>query len=575
MTPTKTGPKPARRMTQVAEYSVKKPGAPTDLKLDANEGTPPPKALLDRLHDFGDALFCRYVKATFLEEKLARVHGVEPGQVLVTAGGDEAIDRVCRAFVEPGSEIVLPHPTFDMFYAFGRLAQGVMRPVPWFGETFPTDAFCAAITENTSLVIVVSPNNPTGVAVAFDDIRQLSEAAPHAVILLDMAYGPFADVNLAAQVRELPNVIGVFTFSKAFGMAGLRVGYARGPAHLIETMRAAGAPYPCSNASLSLAAAWLDEGGDVIATNIANIRKERAALEKTIDELGGRAVPSQANFVFARFRDADWVIDAMAGMGVLLRRIPDQGEFEGGLRITCPNDVNDFQRLNGALQTVLSPQALLFDMDGVLVDVSGSYRQAILQTAASFGATINEADIAEAKAAGGANDDWELTHRLIATAGIDASLEEVTERFEELYQGANGTPGLKENETLVPSAQWLAALAERYLLGIVTGRPRSDAESFLRKHDIERFFATVVTREDGPLKPDPTPLRIAMERLGISRTWYLGDTPDDIRSARSAGVLPIGVAAPGDDHGIVSSVLVGQGAARVLEKLQQLEELLP
>jgi phosphoglycolate phosphatase-like HAD superfamily hydrolase len=125
----------------------------------------------------------------------------------------------------------------------------------------------------------------------------------------------------------------------------------------------------------------------------------------------------------------------------------------------------------------------------------------------------------------------------------------------------------------VPAA-WLAALARRFPLAIVTGRPRADAERFLSRFGIRALFSAVVTRDDGPLKPDPFPVAAARDALGVRYAWMIGDTPDDMASARAAAVLPIGVLAPGDAPG-AADALDRAGAARVLNNPQELDSCLP
>jgi HAD superfamily phosphatase len=134
---------------------------------------------------------------------------------------------------------------------------------------------------------------------------------------------------------------------------------------------------------------------------------------------------------------------------------------------------------------------------------------------------------------------------------------------------------LRMTETLLLERSVIERLAGRIKLGIVTGRPGRDAHSFLETHDLHRFFDAVVTMEQAPLKPSPEPVRLALMRLGVDRAWMVGDTPDDMRSARAAGVLPLGVVAPADDPTIARLALVRAGAGRVLEKITDIEELLP
>ncbi len=127
---------------------------------------------------------------------------------------------------------------------------------------------------------------------------------------------------------------------------------------------------------------------------------------------------------------------------------------------------------------------------------------------------------------------------------------------------------------LVP-VEVLSRIAERLPLAIVTGRPREEAEWFLDKEGLTDLFPTVVCMEDGPLKPDPAPVQLARSRLAVERAWMVGDTPDDIRAARGAGVVPIGIVAPGHDPTASTAALRESGAATVLSAVDDLLELLP
>jgi HAD superfamily hydrolase (TIGR01548 family) len=219
----------------------------------------------------------------------------------------------------------------------------------------------------------------------------------------------------------------------------------------------------------------------------------------------------------------------------------------------------------------LAPQALLFDMDGVLADVSRSFRACIVATARSFGIDVSADQVREAKMAGDANDDWLLTWRLVRDGGGSATVADVTARFEALYQGIDGAPGLRRHETLLAPVTLLAELGRRLPMAVVTGRPRADALRFLREQGVEDLFPVVVTRDDAPLKPSPEPLRSALRQLGVERAWMIGDTPDDLRAARAAGVLPIGILAPGETD---EAGLFAAGASRVLATLSQIQEVL-
>ncbi|MCC6527050.1 MAG: TIGR01548 family HAD-type hydrolase [Polyangiaceae bacterium] len=568
--PSLLGPSAAIAAQKV--YAVARHPAPLDLYLDANEGGRPPPALLAALGGKDTDELRRYPRPAALEAALARHYGVKQEELCLTCGVDDALDRACRALLDPSREVVLPWPTFEMLPRYIAWSGAKLVEVDWPEGPYPLAAVEAAVTPRTAAIFVVSPNNPTGAVATGAELAALSRAAPHAMLLVDLAYAEFADEDLTRAALALPNAIAFRTLSKAWGLAGLRVGVALGRPEHIGWLRTAGHPFGVSSASIAIALARLEMGDAGLADYVARVRVERTALAALLRELGAHAPASQGNFVLCRPRDPLWLRDGLAGLGIGVRAWPGNPKLGALARVTCPGDPATYARLEAALRAVLRPEAVLFDMDGVLADVSQSYRRAIVETAASFGVALSAEDVARGKAAGGANNDWELTRRLCAERGVEAPLAEVMKRFERLYQGTADAPGLWRAEPLIPTRALCERLARRVKLGIVTGRPRADAERFLATHGVRELFGALVCMEDGPLKPDPAPVRTALDELGVTSAWLVGDTPDDVAAARAAGVVPVGFAGHGD--ATTQAALGRAGAAVVLESLDRLEGLL-
>lgn len=564
--------RPAARVAGVTAYRVPRHPAPVDLDLRGNEGAVPDAALLQTLS--GEDVLRRYPDAGPVRRRLAARFGVAEDRVLVTAGGDDALDRLCRAVLEPGRTLLLPTPGFEMTRRYAGLAGAEVVELPWPGEAFPEAELLQALGPDTGLVALTSPNNPTGAVIPWPQVARICAAAAEvgAVVLLDLAYVEFAAEDPTDRALAFDNVVVVRTVSKAWGLAGIRVGFALGPAEVLSWMAAAGAPYAVSAPSLALAAAALDAGDAEMRAFSAAVCGVRVALAGALQAAGCEVVPSEANFVFARSPRAAWLADGLAGLGIGVRTFPGKVGLEDALRIAVPPTDAGRARLLAGLGAVARPEAVLFDMDGVLVDVSRSYRAAIVAAAAAFGVEVGPADIRRIKAAGDANNDWIVSQRLIAAAGVPASLGDVTAAFEAAYQGTADAPGLWTQELLLATDALLDALAGRVRLGVVTGRPRRDAERLLAAAGWTDRFEVVVCMEDGPAKPDPAPVRTALAAMGVTRAWMVGDTPDDIRAARGAGVVPLGIRAPGDTD---AASLSSAGAARVLPTLDTLLELLP
>jgi histidinol-phosphate aminotransferase len=577
-TTTATGGGPRSWIDPASAYDQPVRGDPGMLRLDRNEGLLPSSAALAELAQADPELLRRYPDVTELAALLAARWGVAPERVIVTAGADEAIDRVCRAFLAPGRTMLLPDPSFEMLDRYVALAGGELARVAWPDDAFPTTAFLERIDARTAVVAVVSPNNPTGGVATLGDVRRLAAAAPDALILLDHAYVEYADDDLTTAVLDLPNVLVVRTLSKAWGLAGCRVGYAVGSPQIVAVLRAAGGPYPVAGPSIALALRQLARGGVPLAAHVASVREERGALTRQLAVLGLSPRRSQANFVFVECGGegrAGFCVTALASLGVLVREFRDRPGLSSALRITLPGEPAAFECLTNALDTALAPQAIVFDLDGVLADVCESQRAAMIATAAAYGVSVTRQDIEEALRAGDAANDWIVTQRLIAARGVQTDLESVTSRFQALYLGTAVTPGLRERERLIVPRALLERLSRRLALAVVTGRPRDEARWFLEREGLADLFRAVVCMEDAARKPDPAPVRLALARLGVRRAWMVGNTPDDVRAAAGASVVPLGVVAPGDDLSATAAALVDAGAARVLDQLADLEELLP
>ncbi len=325
-----------------------------DLRLDGNEGPARPAAVREALAALDPECVRRYPDASVLESLLATRHGVDPARVLVTAGADEALDRACRAFLGPDRSIVLPVPTFEMIERYAALARARVLDVPWPDGAFPLEAVLARLAPDTALVALVSPNNPTGAVATSVDLDQLQGGAGGAMVLVDVAYGEFADCDLGEAAIAGGRALVVRTLSKAWGLAGLRVGYAIGPVAAISALRAAGGPYAVAGPALAMAIARLAGGEADMRAYVARVRQESEELRLTLERLGAEAPPSQANFVLARFAAdgaaAESVRAGLAARGIAVRAFPGRAWLEGCLRITCPGEEVAFARLLRALE---------------------------------------------------------------------------------------------------------------------------------------------------------------------------------------------------------------------------------
>ena len=349
-----TGLSPASRVERTRAYARPAYDPSIVLKLDINEGPPTSRDTLAALRSASAETVRRYPDAGDLERDIARRWGIDAARVVVANGGDDAIDRVCRAMIEPGRTMLTHAPVFEMVPRAARLCGGNVRAVEWTGGELDLDALIDQLDGTVAVVAVVSPCNPTGAVVSTPDLLRLAEAARGvgAVLLADLAYAEFAQEDPTDALLTRDNTVIVRTFSKAFGLAGLRVGYALASEAVAGWLRAVGGPFPVSGPALLGAREALRAGATPM---VEQVLAEREQLTAEVSKLGGRAAPSQGNFVLARFDDAQSVWEGLRQAGVAVRRFeggPGSGPEPGlddALRITLPGDRRSFEYLLAAL----------------------------------------------------------------------------------------------------------------------------------------------------------------------------------------------------------------------------------
>jgi len=218
----------------------------------------------------------------------------------------------------------------------------------------------------------------------------------------------------------------------------------------------------------------------------------------------------------------------------------------------------------------MAAQALVFDMDGVLVDVTESYREAIAQTVKHFtGLHVSRRQIQNYKNQGGWNNDWALAQKICTDFGEGVAYDKVVDYFQSIFFGPDG---LINRERWIAEPGLLERLAERYTLSIFTGRSREEADVTLTRNANGIRFEPIVTADDiEHAKPAPDGLLRIAELLAGHGLCYIGDTVDDARASRAAGIRFIGIAAANPE---LASLLQREGADAVLESINQLETVL-
>ncbi len=326
---------PRKAVVEMPEYHPPLAGR-TALRLDFNENTfgSSPR-VMERLRAVTAEELTRYPEREPVERIVAKHFGLQGEQVLLTNGVDEAIHLMCCAFLEAEDEALIATPSFFMYDVSVQMMTAHLRKVQSDASLeFPFDRFMAAITGRTKLIIVASPNNPTGAVVGRAHLLAIAAAAPQAVLMVDEAYYHFDGASVMDDLATVPNMIVARTFSKAYGMANLRIGMLAGNPELLKYVRKVSSPYNVNGLALDcLPFALADE--EYVAWYSEQVRMGRERMMDGLRKLGVPFFLSHANFVLmnigAKHKE---LVAAMRAHGVLLRdRSTDPG-CDGFVRIT-------------------------------------------------------------------------------------------------------------------------------------------------------------------------------------------------------------------------------------------------
>ncbi len=563
-------------------YCAPPEGRKGKLRLDFNENTlgcsPAVLKVLRELTDEDISVYPEYNELRALLARHCSPYGeLHPRNILLTNGSDEALRYIFDAYLDKGQEVIIPVPTFAMIPIYARLRQAKIKEVLYNRDlSFPVRRVLSAITGSTRIVVLVNPNNPTGTEILPRDVERIVRKAAGSLVVIDEAYHQYLARSAIELIGKYPNVLVIQTLSKAYGLAGLRVGYVLGTADAIAALSKVISPYSVNSVACACAKAALTDRR-YVAAYVTQVKSAKKFLRAGLARLGLKVYPSGANFYLVKFGEkAGFVVEALRRSGILVRDRSSEPLLEGCVRVGVGTR-DQCEVLLDSLRRILSTKAIVFDMDGVLVDVSRSYRRAIKLTAEHFtGRRVTYRQIQEAKEEGNANNDWLLTKRIIDRLGRPASIQQVMAHFQRIYLGGKRKPGLINSEKWMLNKSILNSLTASYKLAIVTGRPRAEALLALRMWGVSDKFLTLVAMEDanGRMKPDPHPLRKAMRELHATECIYVGDTVDDMEAATRAGCIPVGVVPAGVGQAVRADLLTQRGAKDVLDSVNELPRVL-
>src|SRR5271168_3270330 len=349
----------------VREIEAYKPGRPIEeverefgiraIKLASNENPlgPSPLAVEAARRAMAESNWYPDGSGFYLRHKLAARLGIDADRLMIGAGSCELIDLAARTLLDHGDNAVTSEGSFPLYYTAVRSTGERLTLIPLRESVFDLDAIAAAVDHRTKLVYLANPNNPTGTMFTADALDTFLARIPGTtLVVLDEAYFEYADRPGYSRsldlVRAGSNLLVLRTFSKVYGLAGMRVGYAAGPAGLLEQMNKVRQPFNVSGVSQAAALAALDDL-EHVRHSLENNRRGLAQIEAGLRAQGVSFVPSVANFLLVHLGPATGrIAEAMLRLGVIVRPMAWMG-FEEAIRVSVGTTVEN-ERFLGALR---------------------------------------------------------------------------------------------------------------------------------------------------------------------------------------------------------------------------------
>lgn len=348
--------KPRKAIEEMDEYNPPLEGRRGMLRLDFNENTVgcSPR-VLDAINHIKEEEIAAYPEYKKFKAKLANSIKARPEQLMVTNATDEAILIIMQAYIEKGDEIILPVPTFAMFKFYAQIVEAKIKEILYSSNLmFPTKRVLDAVGKKTKLIILCNPNNPTGSLIDKKDIIKIVEKAQKndALVLLDEAYYQYSGAECLDLIDKYDNLVIIRTFSKAYGLGGLRLGYAVSNEEIIKNMLKSGSPYSVNTVAM-VAASVAIEDLDYVKWYTNEVKKAKKIIYEELKKLKIKTYPTAANFLIAKFpKRADEIEESLREKGILVRNRSNDPLLKDCLRIGI-GTVKQTRRLADALKEIL------------------------------------------------------------------------------------------------------------------------------------------------------------------------------------------------------------------------------
>jgi len=523
-----------------------------------------------------------------LIDKLASIYGVAAENILLTNGSDEGLFVITHTYIEPGVDsAIVSKPCFVVMPQSLQLAGATIVEVPVLFDdlSFDLKGIEAALDRGAKLAMFATPENPTGATIDSNVVLDWCKRYPQTLFVIDEAYIEFASGPEAGSKRDivlkesckLENLLVLRTFSKAWAMAGLRLGIVVGPEKSLDWLRRVRSPF-CVNSAAVWTALNMLEQKEKVWQNALQVFERKKALVEELRKRHYQVNDGQSNCLLLSLGcNAKKATEYLQSNGLLIRNrsnslgpITDSQGLRkdplwGKVRVNAGTKAEN-DRFLELLDSFSRSYAVMFDLDGTLVDTTASFDATIEEIVRRHsGNGLNASELTDLRAEGGYNDDWVAAHELLRRRGVKVDLKDVVAEATPLY--------LKlalEHEKQYFDEDLLPLARERHPLFIVTGRTRPEYDPIWGSR-LDPLFERVYCLFDvpgGKPKPAPDYLLKVKEDYAVSDGVYIGNSVDDMRAARQAGLAAIAVTTT-----MSEKTLKDAGAQLVLNSVNELKQV--
>lgn len=555
---------PRQTVSKLPAYKRPKEGRYNCVRLDFNENTRGFSEVFN-CAELPEELFNTYPEYDELIEKIAAFYSVSPGSVLLTNGSDEGISVIASSFIEAGQDkAIVSDPCFAMIPHCLKLAGAILRPVKVLPDlNFNVKGIEDELKQGVKIAFFASPENPTGAVLSPDLVQSWCKNYPDTLFVIDEAYGDYNNVSCLPLIELFDNLLVLKTFSKAWGMAGLRLGMVFGNAEQIEVLGRVKLPYSVNAAAVWMALKLLQKS-EIVKNEVKESLNRLENLASQIEVRGykirrgaSNSVLIEMGFLSGRFTEF------CRSKSVLVR---DRSEILDGMVRVSTGTEEENEKFIQVLDQFGESFGVIFDLDDTIVDTSKSFARVVADLVDLYsGIPLVEGELRALKDEGGYNDDWDATQELIRRRGYEADIEDIVLTALPKYRQI-----AKEAEKLICDLSILNSLRKRYRVFVVTGRCRIEYDPVWAQA-LNLEFDQILCVGDRPglkAKPSGDYIKACLSENKLSDAIYIGNSVDDVAAAQDAGIDAIGVCTTTS-----ADVLNEAGAKYVLNSVDEIKEL--